>query len=56
VSSIGNIGNFLSPNLRTWADDNLAGTPGAAIIAALAVLGALMFIVMVEGATTCSST
>ncbi|WP_210583321.1 MFS transporter [Streptomyces sp. GESEQ-35] len=43
VNSIGNIGNFLSPNLRTWADDHLTGTPGVAIIAVLAVLGALMF-------------
>ena len=46
VNSLGNIGNLVSPNIRTWADTSLGSGAGVAIISALAVVGALLFFVV----------
>ncbi|WP_109476069.1 MFS transporter [Paraburkholderia sp. C35] len=45
VNTIGNIGNFVSPNVKTWADANFASSvAGLILLSGVVVLAALLFV------------
>src|SRR5579864_6753868 len=45
VNTIGNIGNFVSPNVKTWADASFGSSvAGLMLLSGVVVLAALLFI------------
>ena len=45
VNTIGNIGNFVSPNVKAWADASFGSSvAGLMLLSGVVVLAALMFI------------
>jgi len=43
INSLGNLGGFLAPNMRTFFDEHVHGNAGLNSLAVGAVLGAILF-------------